>query len=117
MKKIKKVLLILAGLLLLLVIAIAIFINSLKPDYSGKKALDGLQSEVNVYFDTYGIPHVYADNEKDALRALGYVHAQDRAAHDKSLPQPPCLKHPRWRYPLTGAQPGHGQHLKGMARM
>ncbi|RIV41930.1 penicillin acylase family protein [Flagellimonas pelagia] len=78
MKKIKKVLLILAGLLLLLVIAIAIFINSLKPDYSGKKTLDGLQSEVNVYFDTYGIPHIYAENEVDALKALGYVHAQDR---------------------------------------
>ena len=78
MKKFKKVLLILGGLLLLLAIAIAIFFNSLKPEYSGSKYMEGLQSEVNVYFDTYGIPHIYADNEKDALRALGYVHAQDR---------------------------------------
>jgi penicillin amidase len=38
----------------------------------------GLSHEVKVYFDTYGIPHIYADNEKDAFRALGYVHAQDR---------------------------------------
>lgn len=78
MKKFKKVLLVLAGLLLLAIIGIAIFLNSLKPDYGGEKPLPGLTNEVKVFYDTYGIPHIYADNEEDALRALGYVHAQDR---------------------------------------
>lgn len=78
MKKLRKVLLVLAGLVLLTIIGIAIFLNGLKPDYSGKKTLSGLDSEVKVLYDTYGIPHIYADNEEDALRALGYVHAQDR---------------------------------------
>lgn len=78
MKKLKKVLLIIAGFLLLAIIGAFIFMNSLKPDYSGAKALNGLTSEVKVHYDTYGIPHIYAENEENALRALGYVHAQDR---------------------------------------
>ncbi|USD25188.1 penicillin acylase family protein [Flagellimonas marinaquae] len=78
MKKLKKVLFVLLGLLLLTIIGVAIFLNSLKPDYGGKKTLPGISSEVTTYFDPYGIPHIYAKNEKDALKALGYVHAQDR---------------------------------------
>ncbi|WP_067037308.1 penicillin acylase family protein [Allomuricauda sp. CP2A] len=78
MKKLKKVLLVLAGLVLLMVIGVFVFFNTLKPDYSGNKTLAGLQSEVKVYFDPYGIPHIYAESEIDALKALGYVHAQDR---------------------------------------
>jgi penicillin G amidase len=77
-KKYKKVLLVLAGLLLLVIIGIAIFVNSLKPDYGGEKSLPGISNEITTYFDIYGIPHIYADNEPDAMRALGYVHAQDR---------------------------------------
>jgi penicillin amidase len=77
-KTYKKILLVLAGLLLLVIIGVALFINSLKPDYEGEKSLPGLSGEVNTYFDPYGIPHIYAENEADALKALGYVHAQDR---------------------------------------
>lgn len=71
------------GLLFLSVIAIlgilvVIFIQTLKPDYSGQKQLTGLEDDVKVYYDTYGIPHIYGENEKDAFRTLGYVHAQDR---------------------------------------
>ncbi|GLU44632.1 penicillin acylase family protein [Allomuricauda sp. NBRC 101325] len=78
MKTVKKLLFGLLGILILALIGFAIFLNGLKPDYSGKKSLPGLQGEVTTYFDSYGIPHIYADNEQDALKALGYVHAQDR---------------------------------------
>ena len=37
-----------------------------------------IQNETKVYFDQYGIPHIYASNELDAIRVLGYCHAQDR---------------------------------------
>ena len=69
------------GLLTLIgVLAVIIggFTYHLKPDYDGEKKLEGLSQEVQVYYDTYGIPHIYADNDKDAFKALGYVHAQDR---------------------------------------
>ncbi|MDC6364843.1 MULTISPECIES: penicillin acylase family protein [Flavobacteriaceae] len=78
MKRLKKVLLVLAGLLLLIIIGLLIFVQTLKPDYSGEKTLSGLKDGVNVFYDDYGIPHIYAENEEDALKALGYVHAQDR---------------------------------------
>ena len=78
MKKIKKILLILLALLGIAIVAALIFKQTLKPDYKGKIWLPNLSSEVKVYYDTYGIPHIYGETEVDAYRALGYVHAQDR---------------------------------------
>ncbi len=78
MKKIKKTAKVLLIVLGVLAIAIALFIYTLKPDYDGEKQLQHLSGEVTVYYDTYGIPHIYGKNENDAFRALGYVHAQDR---------------------------------------
>jgi penicillin G amidase len=72
---------ILLSLLLLVVVAIGgtyYWLNSLKPQYSGEVALPGLAAETKVYFDKWGIPHIYASNSNDAYRALGYVVAQDR---------------------------------------
>ncbi|OOG72409.1 penicillin acylase family protein [Algoriphagus sp. A40] len=74
----KKLLSFLGFLALLLVIGLLIFIFYQSPQYNGELKLDGLKEEVEVHFDKYGIPHIYAQNETDAYRALGYVHAQDR---------------------------------------
>lgn len=78
MRLLKKVLLIVLGLVILFVLGFFIFLNTLTPTYEGEKEISGIANAVEVYFDTYGIPHIYADNEEDALRTLGYVHAQDR---------------------------------------
>ena len=78
MKKLKKIGWIILALIIILAISIGIFINTLKPTYSGEQHLSKLSNEVSVYYDTYGIPHIYAQNETDAFRTLGYVHAQDR---------------------------------------
>lgn len=69
------------GIIILLVIAAIsgfIYINSLKPQYSGIIQIQNLKTEVSTYFDEYGIPHIYAQNEEDAYTTLGYLHAQDR---------------------------------------
>jgi len=78
MKTFKKIALFLLGLLLLVLLIGVVFVQSLKPDYSGKKPLTYLEQKVEVYYDTYGIPHIYGETELDAFRTLGYVHAQDR---------------------------------------
>ncbi|EAR01533.1 penicillin acylase family protein [Maribacter sp. HTCC2170] len=78
MKKFKKIGLILLVILAIVVVIAGVSINSLAPTYEGQKDLSGLSSESEVYFDTYGVPHIYAQNETDAFRTLGYVHAQDR---------------------------------------
>ncbi|NER18025.1 penicillin acylase family protein [Spongiivirga citrea] len=78
MKFLKKVLKFLIVLIVILAIGVWLFTNSLKPDYSGNIDLNNLEEAVEVYYDDFGVPHIYAQNELDALRSLGYVHAQDR---------------------------------------
>jgi penicillin amidase len=78
MKKLKKVLLVLLSLLVILTIALVVYGFYLKPKYEGEVQLKNIQKETTVYFDEFGVPHIYATNSKDAMEALGYVHAQDR---------------------------------------
>ena len=78
MRTLKKILLIIAILIVLILVGGWMYFNSLKPDYSGNITLSGIENETSVYFDDYGIPHIYAQNQYDATTALGYVHAQDR---------------------------------------
>ncbi|WP_282111372.1 penicillin acylase family protein [Maribacter stanieri] len=78
MNLLKKIGAILLVIVTLLIIIVGVIAYTLKPDYSGEKELANLQQEVKVYYDDYGIPHIYGENEKDAFRTLGYVHAQDR---------------------------------------
>lgn len=40
--------------------------------------IPNLQAPVDVRFDDRGVPHIFAANELDAIRALGYVVASDR---------------------------------------
>ena len=78
MKRLKKIGLIFAVFLVLIAFTAGISINTMTPTYEGQKQLSKLTDGTSVYFDTYGIPHIYAQNETDAFRTLGYVHAQDR---------------------------------------
>ncbi|WP_207493033.1 penicillin acylase family protein [Aridibaculum aurantiacum] len=45
---------------------------------NGELKLAGLQGKVDVYFDERLVPHVYADNERDAYFVQGYLHAKYR---------------------------------------
>lgn len=77
-KILKRVLIGLILLVSILSISIYFYLQSFKPQYEGELTLKGLNKDVEVYFDDYGIPHIYAQNEEDAYYALGYVHAQER---------------------------------------
>jgi penicillin amidase len=69
------------ALLLLLLVAAGggyLYVQSTAPVYEGSVTLKGLKGEVEVYYDTFGVPHIYAGTLEDAYFALGYVHAQDR---------------------------------------
>ena len=78
MRIFKKILIIISILLVLVLVGGWIYFNSLKPFYSGSIKLENITKKATVYFDDYGIPHIYAENQLDAMTALGYVHAQDR---------------------------------------
>jgi len=78
MRILKKTLLFIAILAVLIVAGGWMYSTILKPNYTGKIELSTIENETAVYFDDFGIPHIYAENELDAMTALGYVHAQDR---------------------------------------
>ncbi len=71
----------LLALLLLLVAASVTVYSVLRgslPTLDGQHALPGLQAAATVTRDANGTVTIDAQNESDALRALGYVHAQER---------------------------------------
>ena len=78
MKILKKILLVILTLILILVLALVVYYFYSKPMYEGEQKLKNIQKETTVYFDDFGVPHIYASSQKDAMTALGYVHAQDR---------------------------------------
>ncbi|MBU1879878.1 MAG: penicillin acylase family protein, partial [Chloroflexi bacterium] len=77
--------LIVVGLLvfaaLVLLVAVGLwwwFLRKPQPQISGTLRLAGLQAQVKVIRDRWGIPHITAQDEHDLFFAQGYVHAQDR---------------------------------------
>jgi penicillin amidase len=78
MKLFKKITATILIILLLLSLGIYFYLLSTKPQYEGEVAIKNIATSTEVYFDEYGIPHIYANTEKDAMTVLGYVHAQER---------------------------------------
>jgi len=82
MKTLKKISLFLLGLLVIAAIAAFVFLNNVRtkalPDYNATLELENFTEEVTVYRDTFAVPHIYAKNQEDLYRAVGYVMAQDR---------------------------------------
>lgn len=78
MRVLKKITLIFIVFITIAIIGGWVYYNNIKPSYEGLLKLTDLKKETQVYFDDYGIPHIYAENEIDAMLSLGYVHAQDR---------------------------------------
>ncbi len=48
------------------------------PLYEGTIRMEKMGSNVNIKWDEYQVPHIFADNEKDLYFAIGYIHAQER---------------------------------------
>jgi len=48
------------------------------PLISGDSHVSGITEKVEIIRDTYGVPHIYAQNEPDLYFAFGYAMAQDR---------------------------------------
>jgi penicillin amidase len=77
----KKLLLGLLGLIVLLVLVLLggrWWLGRSQVDPSRGAALAGLGAPVEVWRDSLGVPHLWARDEADLFRAMGYVHAQDR---------------------------------------
>ena len=77
-KWLKRIGLALLALLLLTVLVAWWLIRGSLPRLDGELALPGLSAPVTIQRDKLGVVTIDAANETDAMRALGYVHAQER---------------------------------------
>src|SRR6185436_8042357 len=48
------------------------------PQVSGTLSLADVSQPVRIVRDRWGVPHIYAENERDLFVAQGFVQAQDR---------------------------------------
>lgn len=83
MRRVLKFALIVVGLALVVTIIAAgvlaiVEVRRPYPQTAGEVTLPGLQDEVHIYRDKWGVPHIYAQSAEDLFFAQGYVHAQDR---------------------------------------
>lgn len=78
MKILKRIFLVILLLVIIFISFSYFWLSSTKPQYSGEISINGLNNQVEVIFDDFGVPHIYADNPHDAYMALGYLHAQER---------------------------------------
>lgn len=78
MKILKRFFIILLLAVIFLLAAVWFYLQYQNPKYEGDLHMEELEEQVEVIFDEYGIPHIYAQNERDAYFALGYAQAQER---------------------------------------
>lgn len=69
---------VLAGLVVLAATVVAVVFATEPTDTGGAATIASLDGNVSVIRDQHSVPHIFADTQHDAYRALGYVHAQDR---------------------------------------
>ena len=82
MRKWKKILIgLFFTFLITFVIAGGIFYNMLSsslPQYSGEVSSSKINSNIEIYRDSFAVPYIIAQSDEDVAFALGYLHAQER---------------------------------------
>ncbi len=78
LKTLKRILFVLISVTFLAAVKLVHRLIRSKPRISGEISMQGLRAPVKVLYDKAGVPHVFAENDEDGLKALGYIVAQDR---------------------------------------
>ncbi len=55
-----------------------LYLSNLLPDIEGSVVTSGVDNNTQIIRDKWGVPHITAENAKDAYFALGFAQAQDR---------------------------------------
>lgn len=80
-KGVKIIIAVLGVLLVLVLVAIGLwswYSRQAFPQTKGEIAVTGIQSQVEIVRDEFGVAHIYAQNAHDLFFAEGFVHAQER---------------------------------------
>ncbi|HET7229802.1 MAG TPA: penicillin acylase family protein [Longimicrobium sp.] len=78
LRKLAYVLIGIVLLVVLLAVGARWYVGRAEADPTQDAVLTGLHGNVEVWRDSLGVPHVWAQDDEDLFRAVGYVHAQDR---------------------------------------
>lgn len=54
------------------------FLKSYSPNFNGSTESSVIKDNITIYRDSAGIPFIVAEDQSDAVFALGYLHAQER---------------------------------------
>jgi penicillin amidase len=75
---VRRILGLVLGLFIVVIASAYVYLRGSLPKYEGDYVVSGLQEEVRVTRDALGVVTVTAGRREDAMRALGYVHGQER---------------------------------------
>ncbi|HEY0503030.1 MAG TPA: penicillin acylase family protein [Lysobacter sp.] len=75
---IKRLAIVLAAIVVVAVLTLWLLLRGSLPTLDGELALPGLSAPVSIQRDALGVATIDAASETDAMRALGYLHAQER---------------------------------------
>ncbi len=85
MRRLRRALIALAALIAIVVLVpagllggIIVWLKASPPPVSGEVKLAGLGAPVDLVWDQYAVPHIFAGSMRDAYRTMGWVHARDR---------------------------------------
>ncbi len=78
MKVIKVTAAVIVAIIIVAFIAFQVFFRLPLPNYSGTVEVAGLMAPVEVRFDEFAVPHIFAENEHDLFLAQGYITARER---------------------------------------
>ena len=73
-----KILFLIIALFIIVNYAINAFLKPVEVSYSGVNNELSLSDDVEVLFDDYGVPSVFAENDSDMFKVAGYIGARDR---------------------------------------
>ena len=78
----RRILLIVLAIIILMLVVVPLsgylWLRTSLPQTSGAVRIAGLDGQVEIVRDRWGVPHIFAATDHDAFLALGYVNAQDR---------------------------------------
>jgi penicillin amidase len=78
MKIVKRIIVGIIIVLLVIIGGVYFFTKSTLPDYAGTITTEKVENKVEIIRDSYGVPHIFAENQNDLAFGLGYAMAQDR---------------------------------------
>ncbi|MCK5824293.1 MAG: penicillin acylase family protein [Ichthyobacteriaceae bacterium] len=78
MKSLKIVLYSVITIIVVVALSAYFYTKSASTNYKFNINSEEVSAKVEIIFDDMAVPHIYAENEKDAMFALGYVHASER---------------------------------------